>query len=492
MVSAYYIGKRWPILTYFGAWNACQSGLIYTRSALVSALTLVSLCQLIIHAALFHHSISFLEVSQVTLSTLAWSLHLVYVLLLKRGNSFNTRGPKMAMLAWFLVAVASVLQFRSRYVAWLASSFKPPIYDLFQDHLLSLWTSAVEVMLHGLYLCTLIPGSTHLEQRHYRHRSQVNDIVYNAYESQENNSFVGFDTEDEGEGLPLGVAKENASFLSRLLFLWVSPLIRKGACGFLKESESLFDLPHSISTGSVAHEFHQLTSSRRLSLLKALHIRFGLEFYSIGLIKLVSDGAGFCGPILLNCLVSYIEDADAAADQSNPDSIWQGYAYVGGMFCAVFIGALANSHFNMKMAEVNLKIRAALITSIYRKTIQLRQTTLGRFSAGEIINFMSTDTDRIVNFCPSFHAFWSLPVQVAVTLYLLYQQIGVAFLAGVLFAILLIPINRLLANKIGELSTKMMEWKDQRVKLMSEILYGIRVLKFHAWEDYFAAKVSGQ
>ena len=25
---------------------------------------------------------------------------------------------------------------------------------------------------------------------------------------------------------------------------------------------------------------------------------------------------------------------------------------------------------------------------------------------------MSTDTDRIVNFCPSFHAFWSLPLQV--------------------------------------------------------------------------------
>lgn len=104
----------------------------------------------------------------------------------------------------------------------------------------------------------------------------------------------------------------------------------------------------------------------------------------------------------------------------------------------------------MKMAEVNLKIRAALITTIYTKTVHLRKMTLEKFSAGEIINFMSTDTDRIVNFCPSFHAFWSLPVQVAVTLYLLYNQIGIAFIAGVVFAILLIPINRFLANKIGK------------------------------------------
>lgn len=85
---------------------------------------------------------------------------------------------------------------------------------------------------------------------------------------------------------------------------------------------------------------------------------------------------------------------------------------------------------------------------------------------------MSTDTDRIVNFCPSFHAFWSLPVQVrclyiffakrdnhlliecgvkqvGVTLYLLYAQVGLAFLAGLSFALLLIPINRWIAIKVG-------------------------------------------
>jgi len=42
-----------------------------------------------------------------------------------------------------------------------------------------------------------------------------------------------------------------------------------------------------------------------------------------------------------------------------------------------------------------------------------------------------------------------------VTLYLLHKQIGVSFLAGVAFSIVLIPINKIIANKIGKLSAKL-------------------------------------
>ena len=58
-----------------------------------------------------------------------------------------------------------------------------------------------------------------------------------------------------------------------------------------------------------------------------------------------------------------------------------------------------------------------------------------------------------------------------------------------MFAIVLIPINRWLAIKIGKLSSEMMEQKDARVQLMSEILHGIRVIKLSAWEGIFASKI---
>ena len=66
---------------------------------------------------------------------------------------------------------------------------------------------------------------------------------------------------------------------------------------------------------------------------------------------------------------------------------------------------------------------------------------------------------------------------------------GKAFVAGLVFAIILIPINRWLAIKIGKLSSEMMEQKDARVQLMSEILHGIRVIKLSAWESIFTSKI---
>ena len=40
--------------------------------------------------------------------------------------------------------------------------------------------------------------------------------------------------------------------------------------------------------------------------------------------------------------------------------------------------------------------------------------------------------------------------QIAVSFYLLYTQVGIAFVAGVVFTIILIPINKYIASKIGK------------------------------------------
>lgn len=76
-------------------------------------------------------------------------------------------------------------------------------------------------------------------------------------------------------------------------------------------------------------------------------------------------------------------------------------------------GALLNTQFTFWMSVVGLKIRTSIITLVYTKVVQLSSTRLNKqFTTGEITNFMSTDSDRIVNSCASFHTFWSIPFQV--------------------------------------------------------------------------------
>lgn len=88
------------------------------------------------------------------------------------------------------------------------------------------------------------------------------------------------------------------------------------------------------------------------------------------------------------------------------------------------------------------------------------------------------------------HVLYLYVFQLIITLYLLNKQIGVSFLAGITFAIVLIPINKIIANHIGKFSTKLMEYKDQRVRLIGEILRGITTIKLNVWEDHFLRNIS--
>jgi hypothetical protein len=66
-----------------------------------------------------------------------------------------------------------------------------------------------------------------------------------------------------------------------------------------------------------------------------------------------------------------------------------------------------------------------------------------------------------------------------VALYLLWKTLGPSVLAGFFVMILLIPLNGVIAAKSRKLQQKQMKEKDQRVKMMNEILQGIKVSFFH-------------
>ena len=323
--------------------------------------------------------------------------------------------------------------------------------------------------------------------------------------------------QEENDPYYLGVAKEESriGFLNKLFFKWVNPLIKKAGKGQLQQPDDVFDLPEALTPHAVAAEVRRTWEQLQklepvtrpdqappVSLLRLLFTCYGREFLLIGLLKFVADCAGFAGPgrilcllncstkdinflltlVLLNCVVTFMETPDTV-------SMVSGYMYAALLALSAFAGSLCSCHFNLLMTELGIKVRAALVTAVYDKTVTVSRSSLATFSTGQIINFMSTDTDRVNNFGPSVHAAWSLPFQFTVTLVLLYQQVGVSFLAGVIITVLLVPVNKAIASRIGSLSTKMMAAKDARVSVMSELLAGIRVIKCFTWEDVFSRRV---
>jgi len=111
-------------------------------------------------------------------------------------------------------------------------------------------------------------------------------------------------------------------------------------------------------------------------------------------------------------------------------------------------------------------------------------------TSGEIVNLFSVDTDKIRELVYYVDTLWSAPLQIALALYFLWAQLGVAVLAGLAAIILLIPANGVITSKMEKLQAAQMVKKDERVKTMNEVLSGMKIIKLYAWEPSFQEKVS--
>lgn len=277
------------------------------------------------------------------------------------------------------------------------------------------------------------------------------------------------------------INEDSASMTELFTFSWFNPLMKRGYNSLINDIDDLCILPSIIFSSSSILYHHQ-------RLARSLMKIFGRSFFLLGILKILGDSLAFGGPIFLNKLISYMEESSGSQqkDRDLRRGLLLSFALIGTVTLASFL----NTHFTYRITRLGLRCKMYLYTRIYSKTTQLNLCEMNQFNMGEIVNFMSTDSDRIVNFFQSFHAFWSLPVQIIIVLFLLYQQIGLTFLIGLIFAIILIPINKVIASKIAKLSRDMMLYKDERVKLISEIIYGIRTIKMNTYENYFIDRMN--
>ena len=70
---------------------------------------------------------------------------------------------------------------------------------------------------------------------------------------------------------------------------------------------------------------------------------------------------------------------------------------------------------------------------------------------------------------------WSAPLQIAIALWQLYETIGPSLFAGLGIMLVMMPINGFVAAKQRTLQIQQMKLKDERIKMMNEVLSGIRV-----------------
>ena len=90
---------------------------------------------------------------------------------------------------------------------------------------------------------------------------------------------------------------------------------------------------------------------------------------------------------------------------------------------------------------------------------------------------MSVDVQRLKDLMPNLHMIWSAPLQIVLSLIFLYLTMGPSIFAGFAVLVLMIPLNSCLASCSKKFQAKQMRQKDSRIRLVNEVLNGIKVTK---------------
>ncbi|KAH9652208.1 ABC transporter C family member 3 [Citrus sinensis] len=280
----------------------------------------------------------------------------------------------------------------------------------------------------------------------------------------------------------------NASLFSVLTFSWMGSLISLGN----KKTLDLEDVPQLDSGDSVVGCFpifrNKLEANRvegnkvtAFKLTKALFFSAWKEIVFTAILALLYTLANYVGPYLIDTFVQYLNGEREFKNE--------GYVLVSTFFVAKIVECLAQRHWMFRLQVAGIKMRSVLVSMVYNKGLTLSCQAKQSYTSGEIINFMTVDAERIGDFGWYMHDPWLVILQVSLALLILYKNLGLASIAA-LFATVLIMLTNFPLGRLQEnFQDKLMGSKDKRMKVTSEILRNMRILKLQGWEMKFLSKI---
>ncbi|XP_072393708.1 ATP-binding cassette sub-family C member 4-like isoform X2 [Diabrotica undecimpunctata] len=217
------------------------------------------------------------------------------------------------------------------------------------------------------------------------------------------------------------------------------------------------------------------------SLLKAIIKAFYFEFLIYGLVWFILNVVLRCSqPIILFRFIALFSGENREKNQEEM------YTYGGLLILVSVLSIFFMHHLQIGLASIGMRIRVACSSLVYRKITKLSHKSLGQTAVGQVVNLLSNDVHRFDLVLLPLHAFWAIPFQFVILSYFIWQQVQIASLAG-LFSMVIVslPVQGYLGQLMGNFRANIAKKTDNRVKLMSEIISGIQVIKMYAWEKPF-------
>jgi len=306
------------------------------------------------------------------------------------------------------------------------------------------------------------------------------------------------DLPDASVDLSANSTEANASWLSRQLLCYMGRMLSIGAKGALQYNDlgGLYpaDDVHAVhdhfqeewakevkhAKAKSAHKGRTVNPS--IFMVAGRTVRWRIILLGFTLVT-VWAGLQFAPPQLSRLLLQHFSGQDTLSKRDR----WL-------VVCAMLVGPLLGMLFKIKhdviMWRLGVQLKNAMTAAIYRKSLRLSSSARAAASTGQIVNLMAADAQQLQFIMLQMFPLILAPPQLGIGLWLLHREIGNSMFAGIGFMILMIPLNGVIFARISKLFAKTREVSDTRVKLVNEVLNGIRVIKSYAWEKAFNKKVN--
>jgi ABC-type multidrug transport system fused ATPase/permease subunit len=229
----------------------------------------------------------------------------------------------------------------------------------------------------------------------------------------------------------------------------------------------------------------QATAESRTLLLKACFLAFPHACLAPIIPLLVTVGVQLSLPYLVNKTLLFAE-SQLNAETAQPTEY--GWGLVGAYGLTGLIYAFANGQVYWLADKTQVRLRGALIDIIYRKSLRLHLSTANEMG-GSISNLMAVDLERFCRAILPVHMLWSGLLQVILSAYLLYRQLGWTFISTLISTAICLAVPPILARGIGEMQSNWSSTTDKRVNLVSSAVNNAKSVKYMAYEQFVADRL---
>ncbi|XP_061693359.1 ATP-binding cassette sub-family C member 4-like [Syngnathoides biaculeatus] len=286
----------------------------------------------------------------------------------------------------------------------------------------------------------------------------------------------------------------NAGFFSQLFLCWVSPLLHVGHKQRLEESDLYTILPEDESEvlGQDLQrcwdlEVKKATKQLRKPKLTKVLIRcYGKSYAVAGLFAVSLEAIKVIQPLLLGKIILFFENYDPD-DKSGLCAV---YGCAAAMCVSTFGLTILQHLYYYFVQRTGMKMRVAVCHMIYCKALRLSSQAMGQTTTGQIVNLLSNDVNRFDEITLNLHYLWVGPLQAVVIIYFLWYEIGPSCLAGVAVIAFMMPVQTWFGKLFGIFRSKTAVLTDNRIRIMNEVVSGIRIIKMYAWENPFSSLVT--